>query len=272
MWALGDGRPYFDESLIPRSAPWSPLHRLLANPLAQTRLQLTAPSDWLCRLAGQSTKAPCKKWECVIDPSQFSPGRREEMRRHLGLQPSELFFIAVAENLEDPRKGMDLLQEAWRRFKDHPRARSSRIGLIGRGAGRLFEGDSQVLSLGEAKEDSEVAAWFSAADLYVHPAAQDNFPLTVQEAQACGTPVLAFDRGGLGETLEADRTGWLLSERSADALVKKLVELSAHSSILAKMREPCRTRILERQGPQIFARHWNSLLASLQDEGNFSAA
>ena len=117
-----------------------------------------------------------------------------------------------------------------------------------------------------------MAAWFSAADLYVHPAAQDNFPLTVQEAQACGTPVLAFDRGGLGETLEADRTGWLLSERSADALVKKLVELSAHSSILAKMREPCRTRILERQGPQIFARHWNSLLASLQDEGNFSAA
>jgi len=262
MWALGDGRPYFEESLLPQIATESPLSGLLANRRAQSRLRLTSPSHWLCRLVAESTQFSCQKWECVIDPSQFSPIRREEMRRQLGLRPGDLFFIAVAENLEDPRKGMSLLLEAWRRLKEHPHGVLLRLGLVGRGAGRLFDEDSQVLSLGEAKEPSDVAAWFSAADLYLHPAAQDNFPLTVQEAQACGTPVLAFDRGGLPETLEDQHTGWLLSERSASALVKKLFELSADPSILARMRESTRKRILLRQNSQKFSEDWAALLAS----------
>lgn len=260
MWALGQGAAYFPEAEIARTAPTSPLHRLQNGSFAKDRLRLTAPSQWLCRLVEESTGLRCRKWECVMDPGEFTPERRGKARRQLGLQASDFLLIAVAENLADPRKGVDLLLAAWKRWRNHEAFSSVRLGLIGRGGRKLLEGDPKVLGLGEAEDSNKVAAWLSAADLYVHTASMDNFPLTVQEAQACGTPVLAFDRGGLAEALEPDHTGWLLSERSAEVLGKKLVELLAKPSMVTRMRKPARTRILQRQNPSTFARDWKSVL------------
>lgn len=49
-------------------------------------------------------------------------------------------------------------------------------------------------------------------------AAEEDFGITPVEAQACGTPVLAFGRGGAAETVQDQVTGLLFHEQSAAAI------------------------------------------------------
>ena len=49
-------------------------------------------------------------------------------------------------------------------------------------------------------------------------AAEEDFGITPVEAQACGTPVLAFGRGGAAETVVDYATGLLFHEQSAEAI------------------------------------------------------
>lgn len=68
----------------------------------------------------------------------------------------------------------------------------------------------------------ELAAWFRGADVVAVPSYSESFGLVAMEAQACGTPVLAHDVGGLPHTVRDGETGLLVRglepRRWADAL------------------------------------------------------
>jgi len=92
-----------------------------------------------------------------------------------------------------------------------------------------------------------VARFYQCADLYVHPAWADNFPLTVLEALACGVPVVATAVGGIPEQVKSERiaaddrgcesygadeaTGILVPERNANALAEALVTLVGNDGL-----------------------------------------
>ncbi|MET1036181.1 MAG: glycosyltransferase [Arthrobacter sp.] len=58
----------------------------------------------------------------------------------------------------------------------------------------------------------ELAGWFRGADLVAVPSYSESFGLVAMEAQACGTPVLAHDVGGLRHTVLDGETGVLLPD------------------------------------------------------------
>lgn len=49
---------------------------------------------------------------------------------------------------------------------------------------------------------ADAATWFALLDVFVMPSREDPFPLVCIEAAAAGTPVVAFDTGGISELLE----------------------------------------------------------------------
>lgn len=64
----------------------------------------------------------------------------------------------------------------------------------------LAEGGRVVLM---TRTDSamQLAAIYSAADVFFNPTVEDNFPTVNLEAEACGTPVVTYDTGGCRETI-----------------------------------------------------------------------
>lgn len=52
-----------------------------------------------------------------------------------------------------------------------------------------------------------LATLYSAADLFINPTLEDNYPTVNLEAIACGTPVITYDVGGAGETV--DKYNWM---------------------------------------------------------------
>jgi glycosyltransferase involved in cell wall biosynthesis len=67
--------------------------------------------------------------------------------------------------------------------------------------------------------DDAVVYYMQNARAFVF-AAEEDFGILPVEAQACGTPVIAYGCGGVTETVRPGETGLFFHEQTADALAK----------------------------------------------------
>jgi glycosyltransferase involved in cell wall biosynthesis len=257
MWGLGDGEPYWAESEKAERYESSPV-RGVVNLKAEHRLVLTAPSQWLAKLASEITGSKCHFLPNPIDLSIYSPGDRQEARGRLGIKSSGLVVLAGADSLKDKRKGMDLLFKAW---SEIPKEQAA-LALFGRN-GETTEGK---IYLGSIESDAQMADAYRAADLYVHPARQENAPCTIQESLACGTPVLAFAVGGIPEMVVPCKTGFLAARLSSESLAETLASALAAPEQLREMRERCRKHAEEIWKPEKLMRQFAELVRGLMAE------
>jgi alpha-1,6-mannosyltransferase len=75
-------------------------------------------------------------------------------------------------------------------------------------------------------DSSELARYYRAADLFVHPGVQETFGLVALESQACGTPVVGIRGSYMDRIICHDQTSWA-QENSPDALADAIEDFSA---------------------------------------------
>jgi teichuronic acid biosynthesis glycosyltransferase TuaC len=145
-----------------------------------------------------------------VDADLFRPLDRQEARRSLGL-PEEGPLVVSVGTLA-PRKGFHLVMEAMSLLKDRwPDLRFAVVG--GAGAEGAMEkglrdiavrlGVADRVVFAGARQREELAAWYSAADVFVLASAHEGCPNVVLEALACGTPVVATPVGNVLELVPA---------------------------------------------------------------------
>lgn len=109
-----------------------------------------------------------------------SPEAKKQIRRALGWdeRPKVLSVGRLV-----PRKGIDLLLEAL----------DSRYDVVLCGRGDMPLPERPGLLVYRSPDDEQLRRIYQAADLYVLPSHSEGaFPLTAQQAMACGLPVIAF--------------------------------------------------------------------------------
>jgi len=82
-----------------------------------------------------------------------------------------------------------------------------------------------IIGITRTHNAEELAKIYSAADVFVNPTLEDNFPTTNLEALACGTPVITFNTGGSPECID----------ESCGVVVEK-GELGELRNVLAKIK------------------------------------
>lgn len=55
-------------------------------------------------------------------------------------------------------------------------------------------------------------------------AAEEDFGIVPVEAQACGTPVIGFNKGGLRETVIHEKTGFLFQEQTSESIQNAVMQ------------------------------------------------
>ncbi|WP_177995539.1 glycosyltransferase [Victivallis lenta] len=184
------------------------------------RFRSVAPSGWLMREAAESILLNRSRPVCIpngVDLGLFSPGDRAEARRRLGIPEQGRMILFGAASVSDPNKGGPELLYALRALAARKECRDVTLLLLGRG--ELPEKlPFPVIPLGFVGEERRLAACYRAADLFVLASKYDNLPNMLIEAAACGTPLAAFDIGGISDIVIPGRNGFLAPPFDAGAL------------------------------------------------------
>jgi glycosyltransferase involved in cell wall biosynthesis len=156
-----------------------------------------------------------------------------EFRRDKGLP--ERFFLGVGRHVE--KKNWTMCLEAYRRYRLRSRESWWGLVLVGDGPERIrleerIRGQSipDVYLPGAVAGDDLVSHYVAAGALVLPSLHGETWGLVVNEAMACGLPVLVSNQCGCVETLVQDGVnGWRFSPADPDELTAKMLQMSGLS-------------------------------------------
>ena len=133
-------------------------------------------------------------------------------------------------------KGLDDFIELSGMLKDN-----ERIVLVGVDTKRQKHLPRNIIGITRTENVHQLAELYSAADVFVNPTWQDNYPTVNMEAIACGTPVVTYRTGGSIEAVTSE-TGFIVEQGDVEGLLKavRIIEQRGKASYV----KPCRSHAL----------------------------
>lgn len=152
-----------------------------------------------------------------VDLAVFAPAFRARSRAALGVRPGSfhLLFAGRIQRLKGPQIFVEAAGILRRRRPDIDLELTILGALSGAKDFNLQHfissaGLDDVVTHRPPVNARELAGWFRSADVVVMPSYSESFGLVALEAQACGTPVVATNVGGLSRAIADGRTGMLV--------------------------------------------------------------
>ncbi|WP_461210624.1 glycosyltransferase family 4 protein [Desulfocurvus sp. DL9XJH121] len=175
----------------------------------------------------------------ALAPGNVPPEDAARVRAELGLDAGHVVFTLAARLIRD--KGVfEFLEAARALAPEHPLARFVL-------AGDADPGNPTSLSAGDltairASGNVIHAGWrddmplvWAASDVAVLPSYREGLPVSLQEAMACGLPVVTSDAPGCREVLDGERNGLAAPPRDARALALAMGRLAGDESLRRSM-------------------------------------
>jgi glycosyltransferase involved in cell wall biosynthesis len=230
----------------------------MARPLFRHVLQqsraVTTVSRWLAReVAGLVSGVTATVAPMPVATDLFSPGGSREADQFLfvGRLTAQKGISTLIEALAKMRNAARLDVVGDGPLADELKARVNSFGIADR-----------VRWLGQLPQPSLTELSRRATALVV-PSTDEGLGLVAVEAQLCETPVIAFDSGGLTDTVQHDRTGLLVPPGNVDALAASLDALLDRSDRGADLGRAGRIVALAGFAPESAARRYAGIYRSV---------
>lgn len=188
--------------------------------LRDTDLTVVTPSQWLADIMKQSflKNHSIEVIHNGIDLNIFKP-RKSDFRSRYGIADQKKILLGVAFDW-GVRKGLDVFRELSEKLDSE----EYQIVLVGTDPKIDKTLPSDIISVHKTSDQMELAQIYSAADLFVNPTREDNYPTVNMEAIACGTPVLTFNTGGSPEMV-SKHSGAIVACDDIDGLMSEIIHI-----------------------------------------------
>ena len=181
-------------------------------------MHIVTPSEWLANLVSKSylNKYPCTVINNIIDSNTFKPTDYEYLYQKYGIPQSKKIVLYVAMSTSDPWKGFDILIKAAENLPE-----DYCVVIVGN---CKLASTKKIINVGRTDNQTELAAFYSMADVLANPSLDDNYPTVNLEALACGLPIAAFFTGGIPEQVD-EKVGILSKEKTANELCNSIIKI-----------------------------------------------
>lgn len=183
-------------------------------------MTIVTPSNWLADLVKQSflKNYPVKVINNGIDLSVFKP-TQSNFRARYNIPNEKNILLGVSFDW-GVKKGLDVFIELSKRLERD----KYQIVLVGTNDDVDKQLPDSIISIHRTQNQKELAEIYTAADLFVNPTREENYPTVNMESIACGTPVLTFRTGGSAEILD-ETCGSVVDCEDIDAMEKEIVRI-----------------------------------------------
>lgn len=182
-------------------------------------MTIVTPSEWLAGLARESylKQYPIEVINNGIDLNVFKP-THSNFREQYGI-PGDKYIVLGVSFAWGYRKGLDCFVEMAEKLGEQ-----YQIVLVGTDDEIDKNLPHNIISIHRTQNQKELAEIYSAAEVFVMPTREENYPTVNMEAIACGTPVVTFDTGGSPEMLD-DKTGIVVDANDIEATKKAIKDI-----------------------------------------------
>jgi len=182
-------------------------------------LVIVTPSEWL---ADHVKHSFFRSYQIIVinngvDLQSFRPVNPEIASSKYRI-PAKRYVLGVA-NIWSRRKGYDDFIKL-REVLDE----KIPIVLVGLSNDQKRKLPKGIIGISHIDTLDDLSSLYSAAGAFINPTWTDNFPTVNLEALACGTPVITYDTGGSGESIDGN-TGIVVPRGNIEALKSAVLQI-----------------------------------------------
>lgn len=208
------------------------------------------PGEQTRRAVADHYGVPCERLHVVHQGADdaFHPIEDQALlsatrTRFFGSDRPYLLFVGKG----SPRRNIPMLIEAFAKLRQEGRWPHGLLLFgpymgdvpLNKLVGELGLEDHVVQTEGAVERHADLAPIYAAADIFIHPSENEGWSMTTVEALASGTPVIATDRGGLGEIARGHA---YMIEPTVDALTDGIRTVLSDGTLRTDLRRRARER------------------------------
>ncbi len=229
---------------------------------SKQHLTLVTPSSWLEKCALKSNLFRSTDVNTIhncLDTNVYKPIDKVNARHLFNLPKDKTIILFGAVNsLSDKRKGWEYLESLLEQIKKNLNPEKFALAVFGTPDSRqnkIFCG-IECIEVGKIISDKDASLLYAASDIFVCPSVQDNFPNTIIESLACGTPVLGFKIGGLPDAVTHKYNGYLANAFNVNDLFAGLTWILERIKADSELQKNCRKYVEENIAEEIVANQY----------------
>lgn len=212
---------------------------------------VVATSQWLAEMARASTVFRNKRIEVIpngIDAERYKPIDKIVSRQTWGLpQDKHLILFSAFSATSDKRKGNQFLAPALEMIAAEGWGNDTELVIIGASKpDKPIDFGMKVHYIGNLGDEISQVLLYSSVDVTVAPSMQENLSNTVMESLSCGTPVVAFNIGGMPDLIDHQKTGYLATPFEVNDLANGIKWILEDKERQRRLSQAARTSVLEK--------------------------
>lgn len=242
------------------------IHTLKQIVYKKLNLHIVTPSNWLASEAKKSSllkDIPIHVIKYAQPTNLFRPLNRISLRHAIDIKDDEIALLFSAVDLNNGRKGGKYLLDLLLSLRNKDISKKIVCLLLGDNVPAEFLNVGiRAIPFGHVFDEKTIVAIYNMADGLLVPSLEDNLPNVICESHCSGTPVVAFNSGGIPEMIIHKENGFLCESKNISELEDGVFWITENKYNL-KIRENCREFALKNYDEETQAKKYEVLYKNL---------